>query len=134
MRQDTKTDIFALIDTLDSLDDLALVREMVKTRSRKLARDTKSGLVVGEEVTISGSNRIESGKIKEFDVSYFVRNLELNTNLNFDILEREALKQEKITIVPFGRIKGRSILSRDFFRISSNLIRECEYALIEEVR
>jgi len=63
MRQDTKTDLFALIDTLDSLDDLALVREMVKTRSRKLARDTKSGLVVGEEVTISGSNRIESGKI-----------------------------------------------------------------------
>ena len=63
MRQDTKTDLFALIDTLDSIDDLDLVREMVKNRSRKLARDTKSGLVVGEEVTISGSNRIDTGKI-----------------------------------------------------------------------
>ena len=63
MRQDTKTDLFALIDTLDSIDDLDLVREMVKTRSRKLAKDTKSGLIVGDEVTISGSNRIDTGKI-----------------------------------------------------------------------
>ena len=42
MRQDTKTDLFTLIDTLDDIDDLDLVREMVKTRSKKLARDTKS--------------------------------------------------------------------------------------------
>ena len=63
MRQDTKTDLFALIDTLDSIDDLDLVREMVKTRSRKLAKDTKSGLIVGDEVKISGSAKIESGKV-----------------------------------------------------------------------
>ena len=36
---------------------------MIKTRSNELAYKTKSGLIVGEEVTISGSNRIESGKI-----------------------------------------------------------------------
>ena len=63
MRQDTKTDLFSLIDTLDSIDDLDLVREMIKDRNRKLVRDTKSKLVIGEEVTISGSSKIESGKI-----------------------------------------------------------------------
>jgi hypothetical protein len=63
MRQDTKTDLFKLIDTLDSIDDLDLVREMVKTRSKKLARDTKSGLIIGDKVIISGSAKIESGKV-----------------------------------------------------------------------
>jgi len=63
MRQDTKTDLFTLIDTLDSIDDLDLVREMVKNRSRKLAKDTKSGLIIGQEVQISGSAKIESGKV-----------------------------------------------------------------------
>ena len=33
MRQDTKTDLFTLIDTLDNIDDLDLVKEMLKTRS-----------------------------------------------------------------------------------------------------
>ena len=63
MRQDTKTDLFTLIDTLDNIDDLDLVKEMLKTRSKKLARDTKSGLIIGDEVKISGSAKIESGKV-----------------------------------------------------------------------
>ena len=63
MRQDTKTDLFTLIDTLDNIDDLDLVKEMLKTRSNTLARKTKYNLVIGEKVTISGSNKIETGKI-----------------------------------------------------------------------
>ena len=63
MRQDTKTDLYKYINTLDSIDDLDLVRSMIKTRSNELARKTKYNLIVGEEVTISGSNRIDSGKI-----------------------------------------------------------------------
>ena len=63
MRNDTKTDLFKLIDTLDNADDINLVKEMLMTRSRGLARKTKLGLVVGDEVTISGSNRIDTGKI-----------------------------------------------------------------------
>ena len=63
MRQDTKTDLYKLIDTLDNIDDLDLVKEMLKTRSNTLARKTKYNLVIGEKVTISGSNKIETGKI-----------------------------------------------------------------------
>ena len=63
MRNDTKTDLYKYINTLDSIDDLDLVRSMIKTRSNELARKTKYNLIVGEEVTISGSNRIDTGKI-----------------------------------------------------------------------
>ena len=63
MRQDTKTDLYKYINTLDSIDDLNLVREMLNNRRSSLARETKYNLVVGEEVTISGSGKIESGKI-----------------------------------------------------------------------
>ena len=41
MRQDTKTDLYKYINTLDSIDDLDLVRSMIKTRSNELARKTK---------------------------------------------------------------------------------------------
>ena len=67
MRQDTKTDLYKYINTLDSIDDLDLVRSMIKTRSNELARETKSGLIIGEKVIISGSNKIESGKIVEIN-------------------------------------------------------------------
>ena len=63
MRQDTESDLYKYINTLDSIDDLDLVRSMIKTRSNELARKTKYNLIVGEEVTISGSNRIDTGKI-----------------------------------------------------------------------
>ena len=67
MRQDTKTDLYKLINTLDSIDDLTIVSEMIKHRTNELARETKSGLVVGEKVVISGSNRIESGTITKIN-------------------------------------------------------------------
>tara|TARA_R100000808_G_C2056783_1_gene89935 strand:+ start:159 stop:542 length:384 start_codon:yes stop_codon:yes gene_type:complete len=63
MRNDTKTDLFKLINTLDNADDINLVKEMLMTRSKSLAKKTKLGLMVGDEVIISGSNRINSGKI-----------------------------------------------------------------------
>ena len=63
MRDDTFNDLFKLIDTLDTIDDLNTVKDMLGVRSSDLAKETKSGLVVGDEVTISGSNRIDTGKI-----------------------------------------------------------------------
>ena len=63
MKKDTKTDLIILINTLDSIDDLNEIREMINDRRDSLARKTKYDLVVGEEVTISGSGKIESGKI-----------------------------------------------------------------------
>ena len=63
MRKDTRNDLIVLINTIDSLDDLREVRIMVDDRRGSLARKTKYELVVGEEVEISGSGRIETGKI-----------------------------------------------------------------------
>ena len=63
MRKDTKSDLILLINTLDNFDDLTEVKELVRDRRESLARKTKYDLVVGEEVTISGSNKIETGKI-----------------------------------------------------------------------
>ena len=63
MRDDTFNDLFKLIDTLDTIDDLNTVRDMLGVRSNDLAKETKSGLIVGDEVKISGSAKIESGKV-----------------------------------------------------------------------
>ena len=63
MKQDMKTSLYKLINTLDNIDDLTEAREMINARRDSLARKTKYNLVVGEEVQISGSNKIETGKI-----------------------------------------------------------------------
>ena len=63
MRKDTRNDLIVLINTIDDLDDIKEVRNMIDDRRDSLARKTKYDLIVGEEVTISGSGRIESGKI-----------------------------------------------------------------------
>ena len=63
MKKDTKTDLIILINTLDNIDDLNEAREIINDRRDSLARKTKYSLVVGEEVTITGSGKIESGKI-----------------------------------------------------------------------
>ena len=63
MREDTKTDLSTLIGTLDNIDDLKEVKELVMMRIESLGRQTKYNLIVGEEVKIAGSGRIDSGKI-----------------------------------------------------------------------
>ena len=63
MRKDTKNDLLTLINTLDDIDDLNAVKDMVMDRRDSLGRQTKYNLIVGEEVKIVGSGRIDSGKI-----------------------------------------------------------------------
>jgi len=75
---------------------------------------------------------LSSGSENNFEVNYFVRNLELNTELNLKLLETESINQEKMIIKPFGRFKARSISSQDLFQIARHLICENEYALIGE--
>ena len=67
MRQDTESDLYKYINTLDSIDDLNLVKVMVKNRRDVLSVETKLGLIVGEEVTISGSSKIEKGTITKIN-------------------------------------------------------------------
>ena len=63
MRKDTRSDLLVLINTLDNVDDLKEVQTMVVDKIESLGRQTKYNLVIGEEVKISGSGRIDSGKI-----------------------------------------------------------------------
>ena len=71
-----------------------------------------------------------AGIQKSFNVNYFVRNLKIDTELNFTPLEVEALRQNKIEIKPFGRFKTRSISSKDFYDVAYHLLSDNEYALI----
>jgi FKBP-type peptidyl-prolyl cis-trans isomerase 2 len=63
MRKDTRSDLLVLINTLDNIDDLREVRTMVKDKLESLGRATKYNLVIGDKVRISGSPKIEKGKI-----------------------------------------------------------------------
>lgn len=64
------------IDTLTSLDQLDKVYEYIKYRRKKLSLANKYNLVVGQEVTISGSNKIESGKIVKINRTRAVVNVD----------------------------------------------------------
>jgi len=73
---------------------------------------------------------LNSGVQNNFDVRYFVRDLKINTELDLNPLENEALRQNKIIIKPFGRFKARCISSKDFFQVASHLISDNEFALV----
>lgn len=75
---------------------------------------------------------MHSGTATQLDVRYFVRNLEVNTTLDFNRLEQEALKQSFMKRELFGRFVARAILARDFFNIARSLILKDEYSLIKE--
>ena len=74
----------------------------------------------------------DNGSVKSFRVRYFVRNLDLNTDLKLDLFEYESFERRKLRVVPFGRFKARSISSRDFLQVARSLIQKNEYALITE--
>lgn len=63
MDKDTKHDLSVLINTLDNIDDIKEVKNMVIDKIESLGRQTKYNLIVGEKVKIAGSGRIDSGKI-----------------------------------------------------------------------
>jgi len=72
----------------------------------------------------------DSGISKTFDVSYFVRDLKIDAQLNFTYLECVALREKKIIIKPFGRFKAKIISSNDFFQVARQLLIEDQYALV----
>lgn len=72
----------------------------------------------------------DSGITEKFDVSYFVRDLKIDAQLNLSSLEYEALREKKIIIKSFGRFKAKIILSKDFFQVASQMLMEDQYALV----
>lgn len=77
---------------------------------------------------------LRAGMQENFEVSYFVRDLKMDTKLNLSPLECEALRQNKIVIKPFGRFKARNISSKDFFQIASQLLIDDQYALVRDIK
>ena len=67
MKQDPQEvalfEIESNIDTLTSLDQLDKVYKYLKYRRNKLSTINAHHLIIGEEVSITGSAKIESGKI-----------------------------------------------------------------------
>ena len=77
--------------------------------------------------------QIKNNKIiEETSVSYFVRKLDLDSNIDLSDFEKEAIRDDKLIKKSFGRFNTYLISSRDFFNISSKLIKQDEYALIHE--
>ncbi len=66
------------------------------------------------------------------DVRYFVRNLDLDTNLDLSSLEDYAIINHKLIKKPLGRFGGRVIRTNDFFCIAEYLIKQDEYSLIKQ--
>jgi aminoglycoside 3-N-acetyltransferase len=71
------------------------------------------------------------GKSTQLDVRYYVRKLELDTELDLTKLEHNALAQSLIRREHFGRFLARAILAKDFFDIASELILDDESSLIK---
>ena len=95
MRKDTRHDLSVLINTLDDIDDLKEVKELVTNRIESLGRQTKYNLIVGEKVRIAGSGRVDSGKIIKINrtraiVECFDKNNDRNVEFNvpFSMIRR----------------------------------------------
>jgi len=95
LRKDTRHDLSVLINTLDDIDDLKEVKELVTNRIESLGRKTKYNLIVGEKVRIAGSGRVDSGKIIKINrtraiVECFDKNNDRNVEFNvpFSMIRR----------------------------------------------
>jgi aminoglycoside 3-N-acetyltransferase len=70
--------------------------------------------------------------LEEVAVRYFVRNLNLDTNLDLSDLETEAIQAKKLVKKPFGRFLARTISADDFFNEAEKMIKKNKYALIKK--
>ena len=79
----------------------------------------------------NGSIKLGS-TLENLVVRYFVRNLDINTELDFSNLEKEAISNKKMTKTSIGRFPVRLITAQDFFKIAKNLLKDDLYALIKD--
>ena len=62
-REVTLFEIERNIDNLNSLDDLEKIQAYLRHRKDKLSRDNGFNLIVGQQVRINGSGKVDKGKI-----------------------------------------------------------------------
>tara|TARA_R100000458_G_C8245963_1_gene223910 strand:- start:955 stop:1230 length:276 start_codon:yes stop_codon:yes gene_type:complete len=59
------TRIRNMVSDVDNMDDLNIIKEIVANQRKYLAQKNAFGLIKGEKVKITGSNRIKEGIIKK---------------------------------------------------------------------
>jgi len=64
-------------------------------------------------------------------LSYYVRNLNLNNDLNLFKLKRLLIKQKKIKIIKFGRVSAEMVKAKDFFLTGIKKLKKNPNYLIE---
>jgi len=79
----------------------------------------------------SGAIQFED-KLDVVRVRYFVRDLNLATDLDLRKFEDKAVSQNKLMKSSLGRFPIRTISARDFFYVASNLLKTDPFALIRE--
>ena len=72
-------------------------------------------------------------KIKKKKINFFCRLYEKKYKYNLNPLKREMIKQNKLFISNFGRIKSYSFRAKDFFRICKNILKKDNEILINEI-
>ena len=89
------------INELKSIDELNKVKIILEDKRDSLARQTKYNLVIGEEVTISGSGRIENGKIVKINRTRAVvdcfdkkRDRTIHYNVPFSMIRKIGVSNE----------------------------------------
>lgn len=60
-------DIRNKISDLDNMDDLNTIKEIVKNQRKYLAQKNAFGLIKGDKVKITGTNRLEEGIIEKIN-------------------------------------------------------------------
>lgn len=65
-------------------------------------------------------------------LSYYVRKLNQNNDLNLFNLKRSLIKEKKIQIIKFGRVSAEMVKAKDFFSTATKKLKKNPYYLIEK--
>ena len=75
----------------------------------------------------------EKKKMIRPKIKFFCRPINSNYSYNLNILKKEMIKQKKLYVYKFGRIKSYSFKARDFFKICKNILKKNNKVLINEI-
>ncbi len=75
---------------------------------------------------------INNNNKERLTTSYYVRNLEVNFELDLNFIKNELLVQEKLLTSMFGRFQVLAIKAKDFFNYSFKLLKNDPYIFIKK--
>ena len=74
---------------------------------------------------------IKDGNQNQLTTSYYVRNLEINSVLDLNLLKKKLISQGKLSTSNVGRFPILATKTNDFFDCSIQLLKKDEFALIK---